>query len=121
MGREFDGCLEDVGFGSSYGAIPGRGGMDRRVMASNHESSSDGASSSVAKGRRDSASGPWCRSAGTCTRVKLNINIPCIQRLIAALGCKSGSFNIPLMYLASTSTYRFLAPIIKILHSRSAR
>jgi len=91
------------------------------AILSNQESSSGSAVSPSAKAWWDNASGPLCLSAGTCTRAKSKRRIPWIHRFMAALGWRSGSFSIPLMYLASTSTRRFLTPIICNLQCWRAR
>ena len=43
-----------------------------------------------------------------CTRVKWNSRIEMIHQLMLADGVRSGFTSIPLMYLTSTSTTRFL-------------
>jgi len=58
-------------------------------------------------------------SSGTCINVKSNRRTPCIHLFITVFGWSSGSFSMPLMYFASTSTIRFLAPTIYICKNAS--
>ena len=96
--------LYRVELGNVNGVLSNLKAIVESDTASSQESLSDKASSSVARGRGHNASGPWCQSAGTYVKVKSNIRMPYIHRFMAVFGCKSGSFNIPFMYLASTST-----------------
>jgi hypothetical protein len=74
---------------------------------SKSKSSSSGLGTSPGCGRRrERPSGP-CIVPGT----KWNVKIDRIQRLMLAPGLRSGLDNIPLMYLASTSTTRLRMPM----------
>src|SRR5882762_316088 len=46
-----------------------------------------------------------------CMRMKWNVKINKIQQLMLAPGLRSGLFNMPLIYLASTSTIRLRTPM----------
>ena len=54
-------------------------------------------------------------------RVKWNSWIETIQQFILADGARSGFTSIPLMYLASTSTIRFLTPMRYALREHNAQ
>lgn len=81
-----------------------------RTILSSHSSSSSLIFSPYPKDCLERASAAKCVCPGTCFKTESNNMNPWIYLFIAALWSRSVELNIHLIYLASTSTMRFLTP-----------